>query len=221
VFLARPISVAGWRADTRITDRIENRNHSSRIIRFLIAKQGIGTEELASLIAGEQAELTGPLGNGWAGFVPEILSGPLALIAGGIGMAPLRAFAAERAAGTYDFYAGFKTLDPGLTGLLDGLNTAALILATEDGSGGHKGRILDILEPATYQAVYACGPEPMLKAVAACCKAAGVPCFISMERRMACGVGACLGCTVRTIHGNRRCCADGPIFRAEEILLDD
>jgi NAD(P)H-flavin reductase len=60
----------------------------------------------------------------------------------------------------------------------------------------------------------------MLKAVAAKCKAAGTPCFISMERRMACGVGACLGCTVATVKGNRRCCADGPIFNAEEVLFE-
>jgi NAD(P)H-flavin reductase len=60
----------------------------------------------------------------------------------------------------------------------------------------------------------------MLKALASLCKTREVPCFISMERHMACGVGACLGCTVRTTQGNRRCCADGPIFRAEEVLFD-
>jgi NAD(P)H-flavin reductase len=61
----------------------------------------------------------------------------------------------------------------------------------------------------------------MLKAVAAKCKATGVPCFISMEKRMACGVGACLGCTVHTVSGNRRCCADGPGFKAEEVIFDE
>jgi NAD(P)H-flavin reductase len=60
----------------------------------------------------------------------------------------------------------------------------------------------------------------MLKAVAHLCKTQEVPCFISMERHMACGVGACLGCTVRTVQGNRRCCVDGPMFRAEEVLFD-
>ena len=61
----------------------------------------------------------------------------------------------------------------------------------------------------------------MLKAVANACRDSDVPCFISMEKRMACGVGACLGCTVKTTGGNRRCCADGPIFNAEEIYFDD
>jgi NAD(P)H-flavin reductase len=58
----------------------------------------------------------------------------------------------------------------------------------------------------------------MLKAVAAKCRAAAVPCFVSLEKRMACGVGACLGCTVKTVSGNRRCCADGPIFKADEVF---
>jgi NAD(P)H-flavin reductase len=80
-----------------------------------------------------------------------------------------------------------------------------------------RGRILDFLDPAGYSAVYACGPEPMLRALAARCGAAAVPCYVSVERRMACGVGACLGCTVETRGGNRRCCADGPIFSAGEI----
>jgi NAD(P)H-flavin reductase len=61
----------------------------------------------------------------------------------------------------------------------------------------------------------------MLKAVAAKCKAAGVPCCVSREKRMACGVGACLGCTVKTVSGNRRCCADGPIFKADEVIFDE
>jgi NAD(P)H-flavin reductase len=92
-----------------------------------------------------------------------------------------------------------------------------MVIATEDGTAGRKGRIPDMLDPAKYAAVYACGPEPMLRAVGVSAKQAGVPCFISLERHMACGVGACLGCTVETTRGNRRCCADGPIFNAEEL----
>jgi NAD(P)H-flavin reductase len=147
----------------------------------------------------------------------EGAGGPPALIGGGIGIAPLAAFGAELAPGSFDFYAGFKTgsFCP------EGLRPRSLVIATEDGSAGLRGRIPDFLEPAAYSAVYACGPEPMLKAVAGACKNAGVPCFISVERRMACGVGACLGCTVGTTGGNRRCCADGPIFRAGEFLFDE
>jgi NAD(P)H-flavin reductase len=96
-----------------------------------------------------------------------------------------------------------------------------VIVASEDGSEGKKGRIPDFLDPAEYAAVCACGPSAMLKAVAARSAAANVPCFVSIERRMACGVGACLGCTVKTKNGNRRCCADGPVFPAGEIVFDD
>lgn len=81
----------------------------------------------------------------------------------------------------------------------------------------HRGRIPDFVNPADHSAVYACGPDPMLRTLAARCRAAAVPCYVSVERRMACGAGACLGCTVETRNGNRTCCADGPIFPAEEI----
>ena len=95
-----------------------------------------------------------------------------------------------------------------------------VIVASENGKTGHKGLIPDFLEPEKYAAVCACGPDPMLKAVMAKCNNVQVPCFISTERRMACGVGACLGCTVKTVNGNRRCCADGPIFNANEVIFD-
>ncbi|GHT96925.1 dihydroorotate dehydrogenase B (NAD(+)), electron transfer subunit [Spirochaetia bacterium] len=215
LFLARPISVALWEPG---------------ILRFIIARRGKGTAELAEMRVGERAELSGPLGNAWGDFAIEGKR-PIALIGGGIGVAPLGAFAVEleECIGdqrSFDFYAGFRTRHKTAEeryGLLVAAVYSAkeLIIATEDGSEGKKGRIPDFLDPAQYKAVYACGPEVMLKAVAARCRSAHVPCFISMERRMACGVGACLGCTVKTVHGNRRCCADGPIFNGEEVLFDE
>jgi NAD(P)H-flavin reductase len=207
LFLGRPISVAGW--------HFGDSNAALSSVRFLIAKRGKGTEELAGLKPGEQVELTGPLGNAWgAMLIPE---GPIALVGGGIGIAPLTAFAEELGDSDYDLYAGFKSASFGL----EGLRPRSLIIASEAGGSGSRGLILDFLEPAKYRTVYACGPEPMLKAVAASCKAVGVPCLVSMERHMACGVGACLGCAIKTIRGNRRCCADGPIFMAEELIFDE
>jgi len=212
VFWGRPISVANWQPGR---------------VSFLIAKRGKGTQELAAMKSGEEAELIGPLGNAWEDFLPpEKSDKPIALIGGGIGLAPLYALLYDNPRYDFDLYAGFKKgfrNDDEEHALLDAAVFKALnvIVASEDGKTGHKGCIPDFLEPETFAAVCACGPEPMLKAVAEKCKKAGVPCFVSMERRMACGVGACLGCTVKTISGNRRCCADGPVFNADEVVFDE
>jgi NAD(P)H-flavin reductase len=213
VFLGRPLGVALWNSNT---------------VEFLVAKRGKGTGELVELHPGEEAELLGPLGNAWADFLPDNnslqQSKPLALIGGGVGIAPLKALAYELPMDSFDFYAGLKTgfrnnkeekyslLGPAVLG------AANLSIAVENGRGGLKGRIPDFLSPADYSAVCACGPEAMLRVTAEKCVAAGVPCYVSLERRMACGVGACLGCNVNTSKGNRRCCADGPIFPAEELM---
>jgi NAD(P)H-flavin reductase len=213
VFLGRPISMA---------------NIESNTVRFLIARRGMGTLELAAMRSGDEAELTGPLGNAWADFLSTVENGskkPIALVGGGIGIAPLQGLLYEKLNYRFDLYAGFKkSLKFDEEGALLGAaysEAQNVIIVAENGKDGHRGRIPDFLEPEKYAAVCACGPEAMLKVVAAQCKAARVPCFISMEKRMACGVGACLGCTVRTINGNRRCCADGPIFKAEEVIFDE
>jgi NAD(P)H-flavin reductase len=126
-------------------------------------------------------------------------------------------YARELGSRTFDFYAGFRSGSFGL----EGIKSRSRFVASEDGSEGLKGRILDFFSPGGYSLVCACGPEPMLKAVAAICEDSGVPCLISLERRMACGVGACLGCTVLTWNGNRRCCADGPVFNAQEVRFGE
>jgi NAD(P)H-flavin reductase len=211
-FLSRPVSVAG-----------------KEPVSFMIALRGKGVGELAGLRSGDKIEIIGPLGNAWTDFLPPREGGgKTALIGGGIGIAPLIALSEELPEDSFDFYAGFRTMsgspeDNEYERLLGPALSHAreIIIATEDGGRGNKGFIPAFLDPGKYRAICACGPEPMLKAMAAKCKAAGVPCFISMEKRMACGVGACLGCTVKTTGGNKRCCADGPIFPAEEVIFDE
>jgi NAD(P)H-flavin reductase len=237
LFLGRPISAAAWEpapADYPGYAANRLRGKSIRTIRyltrdrvgFLIARRGRGTAELAGLKADDAVELTGPLGNAWADLLPrEGRPGKIALVSGGIGIAPLIALGAELPEKTWDLYAGFRTLSAKNReeDLLLGparYSAGKITLAVEDGSRENQGRIPDFFDPRPYRAVCACGPEPMLRAVAEKCRTAGVPCFISMERRMACGVGACLGCTVKTLGGNKRCCADGPIFPAEEIRFE-
>ena len=216
VFLARPLSAAGWNAGS---------------LRFLAVRRGRGSRDIADLRPGEKAELIGPLGNCWikAANLPDYPSygvpyireeageKPVALIAGGVGIAPLLALIPELGERPFDLYAGFRTGSFGLENIKPG----KLVVSTEDGSLGRKGRITDFFTPDVYEAVFACGPEPMLRVIRDICMAADIPCFLSMERHMACGVGACLGCTVRTISGNRSCCSDGPIFNAQEICFDE
>ncbi len=221
VLLGRAISVYGWTGVPPLGDRASDEKVTGRL-RFLIAERGLGTNELRDLRAGEAAELLGPLGNSWASASRSLEAGgaaerPIALVGGGIGLAPLVHLAAELPAGSFDFYAGYRSRPYGLKDM----SPRKLIIATEDGCEGFAGRITEVIDWSAYGAVYACGPEPMLRAVATACKTAGTPALLSLERRMACGVGACLGCTVRTTSGNRRCCADGPIFTSGEILFDE
>jgi NAD(P)H-flavin reductase len=210
-FLARPLSVMEWKG-------------AARAVKFLVARRGKGTQELSLMRAGEEALLTGPLGNAWDAFLPP--EGKTALVGGGLGLAPLAALAAEKPDYGFHFYAGFKQ---GFSGkreeaamLGEAINVEKLVIAAEDGKRAVQGLIVDFVDwDGGYSSLFACGPEPMLKAVKARSAKAGIPCFLSLERRMACGVGACLGCTVHTVNGNRRCCADGPVFAAEELVFDE
>ena len=216
VLLGRPLSVAAYDA------------HYKRVS-FSIAAKGTGIADFFAMHLEQSAELIGPLGNAWRDFLPQETNRTkekkVALVSGGIGIAPLDYFSAElkqtqaENAPVVDFYAGFKTSPP--RALLESARSYAdtFVIATEDGSEGQKGFITAALDPAHYTAIFACGPQALLKALAVKCAQGNTPCFISMERKMACGVGACLGCTIRTFRGNRRCCADGPIFSADEIIF--
>ncbi|MDR0558494.1 MAG: dihydroorotate dehydrogenase electron transfer subunit [Treponema sp.] len=211
VILGRPISAA---------------HYDGRAVHFLIMKIGTGTRELAETREGETVFMIGPLGNGWSDFLPEAPQNgkPIALVSGGLGCAPLLYFAEElaaRASPSFHFYAGFSTASPWLTGMTASLPVPPqkLIVTTDDGSDGEKGVVTDALDARAYAAVFSCGATAMLKAVAAVCAKAGIPCFISVENHMACGVGACLGCAVKTASGNKRCCADGPVFNAREVIF--
>jgi dihydroorotate dehydrogenase electron transfer subunit len=97
---------------------------------------------------------------------------------------------------------------------------ASVAVATEDGCEGVTGFCTDILDPARFDTVLTCGPVSMMARVAGMCAAAGVPCQASLEAHMACGVGACLVCACATLTGNKRVCADGPVFDAREVVWD-
>jgi len=210
VFLPRPISVFEY-------------NEQQKTLKFLIAKRGQGTNELSQLQGGDKVLLTGPLGNSWSDFLPE--NGRAALVGGSVGIAPLSALVAEKRDFTFHFYAGFRqgfnSKDEENAAMGQGANAQKIVITAEDGKNAVFGRITDLLnEPESYDVVFGCGPLPMLNALKKKCESKNTPCFISMENKFACGVGACLGCTIRTVNGNRCCCKHGPIFPAGDIIFD-
>ncbi|GHV83323.1 dihydroorotate dehydrogenase B (NAD(+)), electron transfer subunit [Spirochaetia bacterium] len=208
VFLARPLSTAAY---------------NDGVVQFFVTVRGKGTEEIALLKKHDEILLTGPLGNCWKDFLP-VSAKKIALVSGGVGIAPMACFSEELDGSNikFDFFAGFKKLNKdeliSIVGRM--IYSGNVSVITENGGSDKRGFVTDFIKPKDYDAVYACGPQPMLKALCDMCAADGVPCFISMEKRMACGVGACLGCTVTTKHGNKRCCADGSIFNAEDICFE-
>ncbi len=213
VQLDRPISVYSYKYEELSSGKRELELH------FLILQKGQGTQELCSLRTGDTVEAIGPLGNA---FVPpsKIEKGKrICIIGGGIGVAPVACFASSLANASYDFYASFKSLSYGL----ENINPASLIITSDDGSVGTKGMLpivfnKESIKDKNYSTIYACGPIPMLSYVQQVAKECNIECYLSMENRMACGVGACLGCTIRTTEGVKRVCKDGPIFNAN--ILD-
>lgn len=193
--LPRPISIA---------------NLDDGNITFLYEVRGTGTHIISTLSIGDKLSVLGPLGNGF-----ELNENKkIALVSGGIGIAPML-YLSKSLKKKPDLFVGFRKdiylIDEFLP------NTENIYVATEEGTFGYKGYIVDIFEPQNYDLVISCGPIPMMKALVEKCKGI-VPVSISMESRMACGVGACLGCTVDTIRGMERVCKDGPVFIGEEVF---
>lgn len=197
-FLPRPISIC---------------NIKDGIITFLYEVRGRGTHIISKLNQGDTLELLGPLGKEF----DLDLDGNIAIISGGIGIAPM-IYLAKSLNASIDFYSGFRNEVYYIDEIKDDVNN--IFISTEDGSVGHKGFITEIFEPEKYDIVLTCGPIPMMKKVAEMCEGK-VPIYISMESRMACGIGACLGCTIETTSGLKRVCKEGPVFSGEEVIFND
>jgi len=191
-------------------------------IQFLYRVIGRGTMLMKELKSRKVINVLGPFGNKY----PEPESGKIPLlIAGGIGIASLFSLAEALSKKAYILY-GARNKDELL--MLDGLKglTDELIISTDDGSIGEKGMISDVLNEflihhsslITHYLLYACGPKPMLEAVSRIAREKGLKGYMSVEENMACGVGACLGCTVKTSDGYKRVCKEGPVFLIEEII---
>lgn len=182
-------------------------------ITFLYKVVGQGTEIFAGLKAGEEIQLEGPLGNGF----PQA-TGKVALVGGGVGIAPLY-FTAKT----------LKTANPEtVVDLYLGFSDEALLVEEYEAVADHVnvnvgGFITDDIEPRQYDIIMTCGPEIMMKVLYEKCVAqqAPAPVYMSMENRMACGIGACLVCTCKTKSGNKRVCKDGPILSGSEVFGDE
>lgn len=204
--LPRPISICE-------IDRIKGR------IRLVYRVLGKGTKEFSLRKANDMIEVMGPLGNGFT-----LENKKAILIGGGIGIPPMLELAKNLNCEKH-MVLGYRDI----TFLEDEfLPYGNVIVSTENGSKGTKGNVIDAIKEHGLEAdiIYACGPTPMLRGVKAFAKEMGIKAQLSMEERMACGVGACLGCVCKTKEvdhhsnvNNKRICKDGPVFDAEEVEL--
>ncbi len=206
--LRRPISICGI-------------NKEKGTLRIVFEVRGEGTQEISRLNQGDVIDMLAPLGHGFT-INPDFKK--VVLIGGGIGtppMLPLAELYGEKAT----VITGFRSADAVI--LQDDFKKtgAKTTLCTDDGSLGIHGFVTQPFEEIVtdnIDAVYACGPMPMLKGISSICKKNNVFCEISLEERMACGIGACLGCACRTLKNDEEyfshVCKDGPVYNAEEVL---
>jgi dihydroorotate dehydrogenase electron transfer subunit len=204
--LPRPISIC----------EIDKNNGLIRLVYRVLGK---GTEEISGLRSGDYIDCMGPLGNGFSLDNKKAL-----IIGGGIGIPPLLELAKQLNC-QMDIVLGFRDI----TFLeKDFESYGNVYLSTEDGSVGTKGNVIDAIKEhgLTADIIYACGPTPMLRGIKEYAKTNGITAQLSLEERMACGIGACLACVCQSTEvdhhtnvNNKRICKEGPVFYADDIIL--
>lgn len=216
--LPRPISLC----------EIDRQKGGIRVV-YRVTGTKTGTEQFAALNSGDTIDILGPLGNGFPLDAAEITGREAKdcramLIGGGIGVPPLLELAKQLDTETI-MVMGYRDQQFLKAEFQE---QGSLYIATEDGSAGTRGNVMDAMEENGLSAdiIYACGPAPMLRAIKQYSTEKDIVCYISMEEKMACGIGACLACVCKSkeidghshVH-NKRVCKDGPVFLATEVEI--
>lgn len=211
--LPRPISIC----------EIDKEGEMLRVV-YRVTGENTGTEQFSRLQAGDTIPVIAPLGNG---FPYEKAKGrKVFLMGGGIGVPPILQLAKEMECEKKQIVVGYRNAQTFLKEEFEA--NGELYISTEDGSVGTKGNVMDAIRENALEAdlIYACGPTPMLRAIKAFAKENGIECYISLEEKMACGIGACLACVCKSkekdhhsnVH-NKRICKDGPVFLSTEVEI--
>lgn len=210
--LPRPISIC----------EVDKENSRLRIV-YRVA--GKGTKEFSGYHAGNRVDVLGTLGNGFP--LEEAVGKRVFLMGGGIGIPPMLELAKNiEGAVSKDIIVGYRNRELFLSQDLEKYGNVHI--ATEDGSVGTQGNVMNAIDEKNLEAdvIFACGPMPMLRAIKKYAEEKGIKAYISLEERMACGVGACLGCVVKTKEvdhhshvNNARICTDGPVYLASEVNI--
>ena len=210
--LPRPISIC----------EIDKENSALRVV-YRVTGENTGTKQFSEAKAGDTIPVIGPLGNG---FPLEKAEGKKAfLMGGGIGVPPILELAKQLNC-EKQIVMGYRDSNTFLKNQFE--ENGTVYVSTEDGSVGTKGNVMDAIREngLTADIIYACGPTPMLRAIKNYAESNGIECYISLEERMACGIGACLACVCKTkekdhhsnVH-NKRICKDGPVFLSTEVEI--
>ena len=203
--LARPISIC----------KIDKAEETIRIVFQIVGK---GTKQFSELKTGDKIRVLGPCGNG---YEFSEANNTTILVGGGIGIPPLLE-ACNQIKGQKIVVLGFRS-EAFLVNEFEEAG-AKVYIATDDGSAGFKGNVVELLKHENIKGdvIYSCGPKIMLKSLSAWAKENNTTCYVSMEERMACGIGACVGCVVQIKDGDgfiyKKVCKDGPVFNSEEVL---
>ena len=210
--LARPISIC----------EIDTETSKLRVV-YRVTAEKTGTDQFSKMKAGDTLPIIGPLGNG---FPLEAGKGKRAfLIGGGIGVPPILELAKQLDC-EKQIIMGYRDADTFLKEQFE--ENGTVYISTEDGSVGTKGNVMDAIRENGLEAdiIYACGPTPMLRAIKQYAEEQGIECYISLEERMACGIGACLACVCQSKEkdhhsnvNNKRICKDGPVFLSTEVEI--